>query len=29
MKVTFVPACHWSQRDTNDMNQRLWGGYVI
>lgn len=27
--VTFVPVRHWSRRGLSDLNQRLWGGYVI
>jgi N-acyl-phosphatidylethanolamine-hydrolysing phospholipase D len=27
--VTFVPVCHWSKRGVNDLNTRLWGGFVI
>ncbi len=29
IKITFVPACHWSKRSLNDQNKRLWGGFVI
>ena len=28
-KITFVPASHWSRRSFNDLNQRLWGGFII
>src|SRR5262249_12921532 len=28
-KVTLVPAQHWSQRGLTDLNETLWGGYVI
>jgi L-ascorbate metabolism protein UlaG (beta-lactamase superfamily) len=27
--VTMVPSQHWSQRTFGDLNQSLWGGYVI
>jgi L-ascorbate metabolism protein UlaG (beta-lactamase superfamily) len=27
--VTMVPAQHWSQRNANDQNRHLWGGYVF
>jgi L-ascorbate metabolism protein UlaG (beta-lactamase superfamily) len=29
VKVTFVPARHWSRRGLLDTNQTLWGGFVI
>lgn len=29
IKITFVPACHWSKRSLSDQNTRLWGGFVI
>lgn len=29
MKVTLVPARHWSRRTLVDTNRSLWGGYVI
>jgi L-ascorbate metabolism protein UlaG (beta-lactamase superfamily) len=29
LKVTLVPACHWSRRGIFDTNRVLWGGYVI
>ena len=29
IKITFVPACHWSKRSLTDQNKRLWGGFVI
>ncbi len=29
LKITFVPVRHWSRRGLFDMNQRLWGGFVI
>jgi len=29
VKVTFVPAQHWSRRGPFDMNRTLWGGFVI
>lgn len=28
-KITFVPVLHWSKRGMNDLNTRLWGGFVI
>jgi L-ascorbate metabolism protein UlaG (beta-lactamase superfamily) len=27
--ITFVPARHWSRRRLADINQSLWGGYVV
>jgi L-ascorbate metabolism protein UlaG (beta-lactamase superfamily) len=27
--VRFVPSQHWSQRGLNDVNETLWGGFVI
>lgn len=27
--VHFVPAQHWSRRGLNDVNETLWGGFVI
>lgn len=27
--VRFVPSQHWSQRSLNDVNETLWGGFVI
>ena len=29
VRVTFVPAQHWSRRGLLDANQALWGGFVI
>jgi L-ascorbate metabolism protein UlaG (beta-lactamase superfamily) len=29
VKVTFVPAHHWSRRGLLDTNETLWGGFVI
>jgi len=29
MRVTFVPAEHWSRRGLNDVNTSWWGGYVL
>jgi L-ascorbate metabolism protein UlaG (beta-lactamase superfamily) len=27
--VRFVPSQHWSRRGLNDMNETLWGGFII
>ena len=29
VKVHFVPSHHWSRRGLNDVNEALWGGFVI
>jgi L-ascorbate metabolism protein UlaG (beta-lactamase superfamily) len=29
LRVTLVPACHWSRRGIFDTNRVLWGGYVV
>jgi len=29
MRVTFVPAEHWSRRGLRDVNASWWGGYVL
>jgi L-ascorbate metabolism protein UlaG (beta-lactamase superfamily) len=29
LRITLVPACHWSRRGIFDTNLALWGGYVI
>ncbi|MCW8985114.1 MAG: MBL fold metallo-hydrolase [Thermoanaerobaculales bacterium] len=29
LRITLVPACHWSRRGIFDTNRVLWGGYVI
>ena len=29
IKITYVPSRHWGRRSVNDINLRLWGGYVI
>jgi L-ascorbate metabolism protein UlaG (beta-lactamase superfamily) len=29
VRITFVPSQHWSRRGLGDMNETLWGGFVI
>lgn len=29
LKITFVPAQHWSRRGALDVNSSWWGGYVV
>ena len=29
LKITFLPAQHWSKRSVNDGGQRLWGAYMV
>lgn len=29
VQVSFVPSQHWSRRGLSDVNQSLWGGFVI
>jgi L-ascorbate metabolism protein UlaG (beta-lactamase superfamily) len=29
MAITYLPARHWSRRGLNDMNQMLWGSFMI
>jgi L-ascorbate metabolism protein UlaG (beta-lactamase superfamily) len=28
-RISFVPSHHWSRRGVGDMNEALWGGFVI
>ncbi len=29
LRVTFVPSRHWSNRSLGDVNETLWGGFVL
>jgi len=29
LKVTFLPAVHWSKRSLTDTNKTLWGNFLI
>ena len=29
LKVTFLPAIHWSKRSLTDTNKTLWGNFLI
>ncbi len=29
LEVTFVPSQHWSRRGLSDVNEALWGGFVV
>ena len=29
MKITFLPAVHWSKRSLTDTNKTLWGNFLI
>lgn len=29
LKITFLPAQHWSKRSVNDGGQRLWGAFML
>ena len=29
LKVTLLPAVHWSKRSLTDMNKTLWGNFLI
>jgi Predicted Zn-dependent hydrolases of the beta-lactamase fold len=29
LKITFLPAVHWSKRSLTDTNKSLWGNFLI
>ncbi|UYZ62279.1 MBL fold metallo-hydrolase [Hymenobacter weizhouensis] len=29
LRITFVPSRHWSNRSLSDVNETLWGGFVL
>ena len=29
LKITFLPAQHWSKRSVRDGGQRLWGAFLL